>query len=88
VLGASVFSVWRLLSREFVWLVIISLLIAIPLVYYFMQHWLQNYEYRTEISGWIFAATGLGALLITLATVSVQAIKAAVANPVVSLKTE
>jgi putative ABC transport system permease protein len=88
VLGASVFSVWRLLSKEFVGLVIISLLIAIPLVYYFMHNWLQNYEYRTEISGWIFAASGFGAFLVTLVTVSFQAIKAAVANPVRSLKTE
>ncbi len=88
VLGASVFNVWRLLSKEFVMLVIISLLIATPAAYYFMHNWLQNYQYRTEISWWVFAAAGVGALLITLLTVSFQAIKAAIANPVKSLRTE
>ena len=58
VLGASVFNLWRLLSKDFVVLVIISLFIAIPLAYYFMHNWLQNYQYRTELSWWIFAAAG------------------------------
>ncbi|MEP6949360.1 MAG: ABC transporter permease [Ginsengibacter sp.] len=88
VLGASVFNLWRLLSKEFVMLIIISLCIAAPVAYYFMHQWLQNYQYRTEISWWIFAAAGFGALLITLITVSFQAIKAAIANPVKSLRTE
>lgn len=88
VLGASVFSVWKLLSKDFVMLVIISLIIAIPVAYLFMHRWLQNYQYRTNISWWIFAAAGAGALLITLLTVSFQAIKAAVANPAKSLRTE
>jgi putative ABC transport system permease protein len=88
VLGASVFNLWRLLSKEFVLLIIISLLIATPTAYYFMHNWLQNYQYRTEISWWIFAASGFGALMITLLTVSYQAIKAAIANPVKSLRTE
>lgn len=88
VLGASVFGLWRLLSKDFVVLVIISLMIAVPLAYYFMHGWLENYHYRTAISWWIFAAAGLGALLITLLTVSFQAIKAAVANPIKSLRTE
>lgn len=88
VLGASVFNVWRLLSKEFVMLVIISLLIAAPAAYYFMHNWLQNYQYRTEISWWVFTTAGVGALLITLLTVSFQAIKAAIANPVKSLRTE
>ena len=88
VLGASVFSVWKLLSKDFVMLVIISLIIAIPVGYFFMHNWLQNYQYRTYMSGWIFAAAGTGALLITLLTVSFQAIKAALANPVKSLRTE
>ena len=88
ILGASVFTVWRLLSKDFVVLVLISLFIAAPVAYYFMYNWLQNYQYRTEISWWIFAASGIGALLITLFTVSFQAIKAAVANPVKSLRTE
>ncbi len=88
VLGASVFNVWGLLSKEFVVLVIISLFIAAPLAYYFMYNWLQDYQYRTDLSWWIFAAAGAGALVITLLTVSFQAIKAAIANPVQSLRTE
>ncbi|MBC8111722.1 MAG: ABC transporter permease, partial [Verrucomicrobia bacterium] len=88
VLGATLFDLWRLLSKEFVLLVVISLLIATPIAYYFMHNWLQKYEYRTEISGWIFVASGLGALLITLLTVSFQAVRAALANPVKSLRTE
>jgi putative ABC transport system permease protein len=88
VLGASVANLWQLLSKEFVYLVIISCLIATPVAYCFMHNWLQKYTYRTDISWWIFAAAGLGALLISLLTVSFQAIKAAVANPVKSLRTE
>ncbi|WP_315814418.1 ABC transporter permease [Paraflavitalea speifideaquila] len=88
VLGASVFNLWRLLSREFVLLVTLSLAIAIPLSYYLMHNWLQHYEYRTSASWWIFAAAGSGALVITLLTVSFQAIKAALANPVRSLRAE
>ena len=88
VLGATVLNIWRLLSTEFVLLVFISLLIAIPLSYYFMNKWLVNYEYRTDISWWIFLVAGMGALVITILTVSFQAIKAAIANPVKSLRTE
>ena len=88
VLGASVFNLWQLLSKDFVMLVFISLLIAIPVAYYFMHIWLQNYEYRTKLSWWIFAVSGFGALLITLITVSFQAVKAAIANPVDSLRSE
>jgi hypothetical protein len=88
VLGASVFNLWRLLSKEFVWLIIISLLIAGPLAYYFMNNWLQQYAYRSGISWWIFAAAGVGAILITLVTVSFQSIKAALMNPVNSLRSE
>jgi ABC-type antimicrobial peptide transport system permease subunit len=88
ILGASVFSLWQLMNKEFVILVSISLLIAIPAAYYFMHNWLQNYEYRAVLSWWIFAAAGIGALLITILTVSFQAIKAAMANPVKSLRTE
>jgi ABC-type antimicrobial peptide transport system permease subunit len=88
VFGASVFTLWKMLSRDFILLVTISLLIAIPTSFYFMSGWLSKYEYRTEISWWIFAVAGMGALLITLATVSYQAIKAALANPVNSLRTE
>jgi putative ABC transport system permease protein len=88
VLGATVFNLWQLLSKEFVVLVVISLLIAAPVAYYFMHNWLQNYQYRTEIAWWIFVLTALGAITITLATVSYQSIKAALANPVKSLRTE
>ncbi|GAB2577705.1 ABC transporter permease [Spirosoma areae] len=88
VLGASVLNVWGLLSKDFVFLVLIAFGLATPLAYYFLSGWLQNYEYRTEISWWIFAVTGLGALLITLLTVSYQSIKAALMNPVKSLRSE
>ncbi len=88
VLGASVFNVWNLLSREFVTLVIIAFIIAVPVSYYFMHSWLHGYSYRTTLSWWIFVAAGIGALLITIVTVSFQAIKAATANPVKSLRTE
>ncbi|HEU5168377.1 MAG TPA: ABC transporter permease [Chitinophagaceae bacterium] len=88
VLGASIFNLWQLLSKEFVILVFISFLIATPVAYYFMHNWLQNYQYRTELSPWIFVVAAVGALLITLLTVSFQSIKAAIANPVKSLRTE
>ncbi len=88
VLGATVYNVWKLLSKEFVVLVFLSCLIAVPLAFYFLQQWLQKYEYRTDISWWILAIAIGGALLITLLTVSFQAIKAAIANPVKSLRTE
>jgi ABC-type antimicrobial peptide transport system permease subunit len=88
VLGASVLNLWKLLSAEFLVLVFISLIIAMPVAWYFMHSWLQNYQYRTNLAWWVFAASGLGAILITLLTVSFQAIKAAVANPVKSLKAE
>jgi putative ABC transport system permease protein len=88
VLGASVSNLWQLLSKDFVVLVIISFVISIPIAYYYLHNWLQNYTYHTEITWWVFALAGSGALLITLLTVSYQAIKAAVANPVKSLRTE
>ncbi|MBS1916722.1 MAG: ABC transporter permease [Bacteroidetes bacterium] len=88
VLGASTFNLWKLLSKDFVILVTISLMVATPVAYYFMQNWLQNYQYRTDLSWWIFAVAGVGALLITLMTVSFQSIKAALANPVKSLRSE
>lgn len=88
VLGASTYNLWRMLSKEFALLVIISCLIAIPLAWYYLHHWLDQYDYRTNISSWVFIVSGLGALAITLATVSFQAIKAAWANPVKSLRTE
>jgi putative ABC transport system permease protein len=88
VLGATVFGLWRLISKDFVLLVVISLFIAIPTAYYFMFGWLQHYTYRTGLSWWIFAVTAVGAILITLITVSYQSIKAALMNPVKSLKSE
>jgi ABC-type antimicrobial peptide transport system permease subunit len=88
VLGATILNVWKLLSKDFVLLVFISLLIASPIAYYFMHGWLENYRYRITISWWIFALAGLIAFLLTLTMVSFQAIKAAIANPVKSLRTE
>jgi hypothetical protein len=88
VLGATVFNIWQRLSKDFVVLVIISCLIAIPVARYFLHQWLQKYEYRTDLSWWVFAIAIGGALMITLLTVSYQAIKAALANPVKSLRTE
>jgi predicted permease len=88
VLGASISNLWGMLSRDFVVLVIISCVIAAPIAYYFMNQWLDKYNYHTEISWWVFVVTGLGALGITLLTVSYQAIKAALMNPIKSLKTE
>ncbi|MFD1256242.1 ABC transporter permease [Mucilaginibacter terrae] len=88
VLGASVYSLWSMLCKDFIGLVIISCVIAVPVAWYFLNQWLQAYEYRTEISWWVFAISALGALTITLLTVSFQAIRAALANPVKSLRTE
>lgn len=88
VLGASIFNVWKMLSKDFVVLVMVSCIIAIPIAYYLMNNWLQNYQYRIEISWWIFVLAVLGALLVTIVTVSFQAIKAATVNPVKSLRTE
>jgi ABC-type antimicrobial peptide transport system permease subunit len=88
VLGASVFGLWRLMSVDFVVLVAISLLIAIPTAYYFMQGWIKDYKYHAELSWWIFGATAIGAIMITLLTVSYQSIKAALMNPVKSLRSE
>jgi ABC-type antimicrobial peptide transport system permease subunit len=88
VLGASVFNLWGMLSKDFVVLIFISLLIASPIAYYFMHNWLQNYQYRSDVAWWIFAVTGVGAMTITLLTISYQSIKAALANPVKSLRSE
>jgi ABC-type antimicrobial peptide transport system permease subunit len=88
VLGASTYNLWQMLSKEFALLVIISCFIAIPLAWYYLNGWLKQYEYRTSISYWVFIISGVGALVITLVTVSFQAIRAALANPVKSLRTE
>ena len=88
VLGASVFGIWRLMSTDFAVLVGIALLVAAPVGYVFMRNWLQHYTYHTGMSWWIFAATAVGAMLVTLLTVSYQSIKTALANPVKSLRSE
>ncbi|HVU98416.1 MAG TPA: ABC transporter permease [Puia sp.] len=88
VLGASALNVWKLLTGDFVMLVGISLLVAIPLAYYCMHQWLQSYSYRTGMPWWIFAAAAAGALMLTIITVSFQAARAAFANPVKSLRSE
>jgi putative ABC transport system permease protein len=88
VLGASVFSIWLLLSKNFVTLISISLIIATPVSYTFMHKWLQRYQFRTDIDWWIFLLTGTGALAITILTVSYQSIKAALTNPSKSLKAD
>ena len=88
VIGASTFNLWSLLSKDFVALVVIACVVAIPLAWYGMNQWLQKYDYRTEIHWWVFLVATFGALLITLLTVSYQAIKAAGMNPVKSLRTE
>lgn len=88
IVGASVFNLWRLLSKDFILLVGLSCLIAIPLGYYYLNNWLKKYDYRIDISWWVFAAAIAGAIIITLLTVSFQAIKAALANPVKSLRSE
>jgi putative ABC transport system permease protein len=86
--GASVFNLWQLLSKDFVLLVFISFLIATPIAWYAMHKWLENYVYHTPISWWIFAVVCFGVLLITLMTVSYQSIRAALMNPVKSLRSE
>jgi ABC-type antimicrobial peptide transport system permease subunit len=78
----------KLLSKNFLKLVGISILIAVPIAWYAMENWLQDYAYRIEINLWIFIISGGVALLIAMLTVSFQAIKAALANPVDSLRTE
>jgi predicted permease len=88
VLGASVAGITTLLSKDFLQLVTISCIIAFPVAWWMMHTWLQNYKYRIEISWWIFLAAGISALFIALITISFQSIKAAIANPVKSLRTE
>jgi ABC-type antimicrobial peptide transport system permease subunit len=88
VLGATVSNLWRMLSQEFVLLVFISCVIAIPLSYYILTKAISSYAYKTGLSIWIFVGAAVGALSIALATVSFQAVKAALRNPVKSIRTE
>jgi len=88
VLGASVTSIVRLLSKDFLKLVLIAFLVAVPIAWYVMHQWLQDYAYKIDLHWWIFVLAGLLTLLVALFTVSYQAIKAAIANPVKSLRSE
>ena len=88
VLGASVAQITSLLSKDFLKLIAISCIIAIPVGWYLMQFWLQNFAYKTNLDWWIFAGAGILTLLIALVTLSSQAIKAALSNPVKNIKTE
>jgi putative ABC transport system permease protein len=88
VLGASVRGIIQLLSKDFLKLVIIAFVFAVPLAWWFMHRWLQDFAYRISIGWWIFVAAGVSAMLIALFTVSFQAIRAAISNPVKSLRTE
>jgi ABC-type antimicrobial peptide transport system permease subunit len=88
VMGATVANLWQMMSREFVMLVLVSCILAVPVSYYILLQGLARYEYRTDIAWWIFGVTGVGALFITLCTVSYQSIRAALSNPVSSLRSE
>jgi putative ABC transport system permease protein len=88
VLGAGITDIIRLTAKDFVWLILLATIVATPLAWYYMNKWLQNFAYRVEIKGWVFAICGLTIFVITISTISVQAIKAAIVNPVKSLKTE
>jgi putative ABC transport system permease protein len=88
VLGASVSGIAALLSKDFLKLVLVSCIVAFPVAWWMMNHWLQGFQYRITISWWIFLIAAIVAIFIALFTVSSQAIKAAIANPVESLRTE
>ncbi|HEY2727118.1 MAG TPA: FtsX-like permease family protein, partial [Parafilimonas sp.] len=88
VLGASVSGIVQLISKDFLKLVVIAIVIAVPVAWWAMSKWLNGFAYRVNISWWVFVLAGFIALFIALATVSFQAIKAAIANPVKSLRTE
>ena len=88
VLGASVSGIAALVTKEFIRPVVIALVIAAPLAWWAMHQWLQEFTYRINIHWWVFALAGIMAILIAILTVSFHAVKAAVANPVKSLRTE
>jgi putative ABC transport system permease protein len=88
VLGASVSGIVSLLSKEYIWLVLAAFVIASPVVWLAMNKWLAGFAYRIEISWWMFAVAGISAIALALLTTSFQAVKAALANPVKSLRSE
>ena len=88
VLGASVLGIVALLSRDFFKMVLVALLIASPLAYYFMNQWLDNFAYRTGIPWWVFLIAGLGAISLAFLTIGFQSIKAAIQNPVDAIRNE
>ncbi len=88
VLGASVASVVSLLSKDFLKLVLLAMVIASPIAYFFMQRWLADFAYRIDLQWWMFAVAGMAAVLIAFLTVSFQSVRAALANPVKSLRSE
>jgi putative ABC transport system permease protein len=88
VLGASVTNIAAMLGKEYILLIVISLVIASPIAWYFMNQWLAGFAYRIPVGGWVFLWAGLAAIVVSLITVSYQAIRAALANPVNSLRAE
>jgi putative ABC transport system permease protein len=88
VLGATAADITGMLSKDFIWLVLLALVIASPIAWIMAQRWLQDFAYRATVNGWVFILAGLGAVAIALLTVSFQAIRAATANPVNSLRAE
>jgi ABC-type antimicrobial peptide transport system permease subunit len=88
VLGASVSQIMTLLSRDFIKLVALAFLISTPLAWWAINKWLEDFEFRTSVSWWVFAVSGVGMILIALITLSAQTIRSATANPVNNLRTE
>lgn len=88
VLGASVFALWKMLLKDFLLLVVVAIVLGIPIAWFLSLKWLQQYEYRTDLSWMIFSLTGVIAVSITIVTVSIETLRAALANPVRALKSE
>jgi putative ABC transport system permease protein len=88
VLGASISGITTMLFRDFVWLIVIAMLIASPIAWFFMHKWLQNFAYRIDIPFWLFAISGLTAIVVALFTIGFQSVKAAAANPIKNLRSE
>lgn len=88
VLGASVSGIVVLLTKDFLRLILLSFLIASPIAWYFLHHWLQDFAYRVPVSWWVFVLAGSGAIAVAWITVSFRAMRAAIANPVTSLRSE